>query len=515
MQDAIMKGNGNSRYLKTVGEALSLYPTYEDFMQAMVAGIFPVDFNGINKDGWTQLGTLLNKANLLSDTVISTLGLSTGVNSTPNDAFNVLANIGNVHVWRKTVVAEEEVPAGYTLGPVEANKVLAQSSSNWGNSYAAFTVASSITVDDGGNVTMNDTSGVEIWQGYFDPNKGEDNLLGKFIQFSHVSADHISSDLETGVYFIPSNATFIRDHSSAPFYTKISACQKVNAYPLTPAGTHVTYLTSVNRNAYQEGDDAKEAGYVLGDMVSGYLFASAWTGNASNYYSETIKVSDTGTLTQENVKSYTANATNDSWVSNIQSAIRGKFITVSGEKDNGGSEGTDLVYIPDDAIVSYFENGVSLGYPYNYGFLVNKMQQVTGYPAIPAGTTIEYLGVLGEKSKIQVLSYVGTGTSGEANPCSVTASFPIKALFFLGYIGEFGMDPSYLGVGNGYWGDGDVGIMFSKCLTTAFTNHIGFDANGKTSFGKKSADGKTFYWYNKTSAVTNDSGSLYYFLALG
>lgn len=485
-------------------------------MQAMVAGIFPVDFNGINKDGWTQLGTLLNKANLLSDTVISTLGLSTGVNSTPNDAFNVLANIGNVHVWRKTVVAEEEVPAGYTLGPVEANKVLAQSSSNWDNSYAAFTVASSITVDDGGNVTMNDTSGVEIWQGYFDPNKGEDNLLGKFIQFSHVSADHISSDLETGVYFIPSNATFIRDHSSAPFYTKISACQKVNAYPLTPAGTHVTYLTSVNRNAYQEGDDAKEAGYVLGDMVSGYLFASAWTGNASNYYySETIKVSDTGTLTQENVKSYTANATNDSLVSNIQSAIRGKFITVSGEKDNGGSEGTDLVYIPDDAIVSYFENGVSLGYPYNYGFLVNKMQQVTGYPAIPAGTTIEYLGVLGEKSKIQVLSYVGTGTSGEANPCSVTASFPIKALFFLGYIGEFGMDPSYLGVGNGYWGDGDVGIMFSKCLTTAFTNHIGFDANGKTSFGKKSADGKTFYWYNKTSAVTNDSGSLYYFLALG
>lgn len=26
VQDAIMKGNGNSRYLKTVGEALSLYP---------------------------------------------------------------------------------------------------------------------------------------------------------------------------------------------------------------------------------------------------------------------------------------------------------------------------------------------------------------------------------------------------------------------------------------------------------------------------------------------------------
>ena len=511
MQDAIMKGNGNSRYLKTVGEALSLYPTYEDFMQAMVAGIFPVDFNGINKDGWTQLGTLLNKANLLSDTVISTLGLSTGVNSTPNDAFNVLANIGNVHVWRKTVVTEEEIPAGYMLGPVEANKVLAQSSSNWGNSYAAFTVASSITVDDGGNVTMNDTSGVEIWQGYFDPNKGEDNLLGKFIQFSHVSADHISSDLETGVYFIPSNATFIRDHSSAPFYTKISACQKVNAYPLTPAGTHITYLTSTNRNAYQEGDDAKEAGYVLGEVVAGKTPISMAYDGRGVVIGSTIQVEENGAISFAPDSGAT-----QYWPNSVDvSLMKGKFFhTVGGEGDSDEignfSDPNYWVYLPEDAVITR-ESPVGS----STTIFTTKYQPVTGYPAIPAGTTIEYLGVLGEKSKIQVLSYVGTGTSGEANPCSVTASFPIKALFFLGYIGEFGMDPSYLGVGNGYWGDGDVGIMFSKCLTTAFTNHIGFDANGKTSFGKKSADGKTFYWYNKTSAVTNDSGSLYYFLALG
>ena len=480
-------------------------------MQAMVAGIFPVDFNGINKDGWTQLGTLLNKANLLSDTVISTLGLSTGVNSTPNDAFNVLANIGNVHVWRKTVVADEEVPAGYTLGPVEANKVLAQSSSNWDNSYAAFTVASSITVDDGGNVTMNDTSGVEIWQGYFDPNKGEDNLLGKFIQFSHVSADHISSDLETGVYFIPSNATFIRDHSSAPFYTKISACQKVNAYPLTPAGTHITYLTSTNRNAYQEGDDAKEAGYVLGEVVAGKTPISMAYDGRGVVIGSTIQVEENGAISFAPDSGAT-----QYWPNSVDvSLMKGKFFhTVGGEGDSDEignfSDPNYWVYLPEDAVITR-ESPVGS----STTIFTTKYQPVTGYPAIPAGTTIEYLGVLGEKSKIQVLSYVGTGTSGEANPCSVTASFPIKALFFLGYIGEFGMDPSYLGVGNGYWGDGDVGIMFSKCLTTAFTNHIGFDANGKTSFGKKSADGKTFYWYNKTSAVTNDSGSLYYFLALG
>ena len=392
-------------------------------MQAMVAGIFPVDFNGINKDGWTQLGTLLNKANLLSDTVISTLGLSTGVNSTPNDAFNVLANIGNVHVWRKAVKTDEKIPATYSLGPEEGKAALTYPQTP--STQASFHYGKTITVDDNGTITINGEQTLSLNSDDSSVQKGN-NLKGNFFYCDPSSTIGGENEFETGpgnVYFIPSDATISREpdtYLGGVIYT--SKYQEVRAVPAVPPGTHVTYLTSVNRNAYQEGDDAKEAGYVLGDMVSGYLFASAWTGNASNYYySETIKVSDTGTLTQENVKSYTANATNDSWVSNIQSAIRGKFITVSGEKDNGGSEGTNLVYIPDDAIVSYFENGVSLGYPYNYGFLVNKMQQVTGYPAIPAGTTIEYLGVLGDfggssLGYIKYGSYVGTGTENVIIP---------------------------------------------------------------------------------------------------
>lgn len=392
-------------------------------MQAMVAGIFPVDFNGINKDGWTQQGTLLNKANLLSDTVISTLGLSTGADSTPNDAFNVLANIGNVHVWRKTVKTDEKIPATYSLGPEEGKAALTYPQTP--STQASFHYGKTITVDDNGTITINGEQTLSLNSDDSSVQKGN-NLKGNFFYCDPSSTIGGENEFETGpgnVYFIPSDATISREpdtYLGGVIYT--SKYQEVRAVPAVPPGTHVTYLTSTNRNAYQEGDDAKEAGYVLGDMVSGYLFASAWTGNASNYYySETIKVSDTGTLTQENVKSYTANATNDSWVSNIQSAIRGKFITVSGEKDNGGSEGTNLVYIPDDAIVSYFENGVSLGYPYNYGFLVNKMQQVTGYPAIPAGTTIEYLGVLGDfggssLGYIKYGSYVGTGTENVIIP---------------------------------------------------------------------------------------------------
>lgn len=427
---------------------MSLYPTYEDFLQAMIAGTFPVDFNGINKDGWTQLGTPLNKANLLSDTVISTLGLSTGANSTPNDAFNVLANVGNVHVWRKTVVAEEEVPAGYTLGPVQNSNIdIFGGYSNYNvTERGVWRYSKTISVDANGTISLDNYSLLDVestWSGNNnDAYVAKQCLSGSFAICIDAPTGWDSENIHPlyppivgKVYFFPDDIEVLdieRPDTSGYLEVAANKYQEVTSNPYVPAGTHVTYLTSVNRDAYQEGDDAKEAGYVLGDMVSGYLFASAWTGNASNYYySETIKVSDTGTLTQENVKSYTANATNDSWVSNIQSAIRGKFITVSGEKDNGGSEGTNLVYIPDDAIVSYFENGVSLGYPYNYGFLVNKMQQVTGYPAIPAGTTIEYLGVLGEfggasLGHIKYGSYVGTGTG--------TVTIPFKNKPLIGFL---------------------------------------------------------------------------------
>lgn len=498
MQDAIMKGNGNSRYLKTVGEALSLYPTYEDFMQAMVAGIFPVDFNGINKDGWTQLGTLLNKANLLSDTVISTLGLSTGVNSTPNDAFNVLANIGNVHVWRKTVVTEEEIPAGYKLVDDNTDRTLDGVSNvlidlgNTNQSTARISCTDSITVNDAGTVSLNSPTT------YYRANDALDAaswLRGKYVNLYYINdfGNWFGPPAldQNKTYYVPNDAQ-ISVNSATIIVNKL---QRVDAYPLTPAGTHITYLTSTNRNAYQEGDDAKEAGYVLGDMVSGYLFASAWTGNASNYYySETIKVSDTGTLTQENVKSYTANATNDSWVSNIQSAIRGKFITVSGEKDNGGSEGTNLVYIPDDAIVSYFENGVSLGYPYNYGFLVNKMQQVTGYPAIPAGTTIDYLGVLGEKVSVETGSYTGTGTYGSSNLNTIHLSRTPKLVFITPYNGANRM------------------MLFVFGGNSSFS---GYSGSASLSYQQIVSDGTDFSWYaNNADIQLNNSGTKYVYTAV-
>lgn len=403
------------------------------------------------------------------------------------------------------MVAEEEVPAGYKLVDDNTDRTLDDVPNaliNLGNSNqrtAYINCADSITVDDGGGISLN--SATTHYQAN-DALNAASWLRGKYIKLYYINdfGNWFGPPAldQNKTYYVPNDAQ-ISVNSATIIVDKL---QRVDAYPLTPAGTHITYLTSVNRNAYQEGDDAKEAGYVLGDMVSGYLFASAWTGNASNYYySETIKVSDTGTLTQENVKSYTANATNDSWVSNIQSAIRGKFITVSGEKDNGGSEGTNLVYIPDDAIVSYFENGVSLGYPYNYGFLVNKMQQVTGYPATPAGTTIEYLGVLGDKTSIETGSYVGTGTSGSGNPNTLTFGFEPKFVHIQSYsIGN--------GDGTGY------GFAFFLSGTRGFT--IGPSSSNDLYPLNAKFNKNILSWYqNNEYAQLNEKKVKYFFAALG
>ena len=90
MQDGIIKGTGNSRYLKSISNFLQQYPTYQNFVAALVAGTLPIDLNGINETGWDQLGTALNKANLLSDETCAALGLPSS--AVPDDALSRLAS---------------------------------------------------------------------------------------------------------------------------------------------------------------------------------------------------------------------------------------------------------------------------------------------------------------------------------------------------------------------------------------------------------------------------------------
>lgn len=88
MQDFSSRGTGNSRYLKSVSNFLTQYPTYESFAQALVNGTLPVDFNGINSSGVNQRGTPLNKANLLTDATAALYGM--GTTATINQVLSLL-----------------------------------------------------------------------------------------------------------------------------------------------------------------------------------------------------------------------------------------------------------------------------------------------------------------------------------------------------------------------------------------------------------------------------------------
>lgn len=120
-------------------------------------------------------------------------------------------------------------------------------------------------------------------------------------------------------------------------------------------------------------------------------------------------------------------------------------------------------------------------------------------------------------SRVILGSYVGTGKSGESNPNQITLAEPFKILCIYGrqYTDSYeSIDAS---------GSGSVSnIIPSSIIPTEYTRGFGFfySNNSRDSYGKKSADGKTFSWYfglSPTGAANvqfNTSGVVYYYYAI-
>lgn len=336
-------------------------------------------------------------------------------------SLGVLANIGNVHVWRKTVKTDEKIPATYSLGPEEGKAALTYPQTP--STQASFHYGKTITVDDNGTITINGEQTLSLNSDDSSVQKGN-NLKGNFFYCDPSSTIGGENEFETGpgnVYFIPSDATISREpdtYLGGVIYT--SKYQEVRAVPAVPPGTHVTYLTSVNRNAYQEGDDAKEAGYVLGEVVTGKTAISMTYNRCSITYCSAIEVNNNGTISPA-PNSGGMNIPTNNMDSDDLSALKGKFFHTEGSENDSDqigffSDPNYWAYIPEDAVITMETHPV--GSPAIY---ITKYQPVTGYPAIPAGTTIEYLGVLGDfggssLGYIKYGSYVGTGTENVIIP---------------------------------------------------------------------------------------------------
>lgn len=106
MKDSVILGSGNSRYLKSVQDFKTLYPTYDDFAAALVAGTLPIDLNGINSAGFQQVGDALGKATLLKDTTAQKHGRD--ASALPDDMWADLVPIGGI-LW----YAKDGIPDGY------------------------------------------------------------------------------------------------------------------------------------------------------------------------------------------------------------------------------------------------------------------------------------------------------------------------------------------------------------------------------------------------------------------
>lgn len=88
MKDNILKGTGNSRYLKT---SLTAGTTWNEALIALRNGNFPIDLNGINGDGYIQVGTPIDKANVLPDELAERAGLDD--TATPADFLAQILNL--------------------------------------------------------------------------------------------------------------------------------------------------------------------------------------------------------------------------------------------------------------------------------------------------------------------------------------------------------------------------------------------------------------------------------------
>ena len=223
------------------------------------------------------------------------------------------------------------------------------------------------------------------------------------------------------------------------------------------------------------------------------------------------------------------------------SYLRGSYIKSSSKNDNR------WVYIPptasisrrtgrdDDYYVEYdagqyyevsseYKTGGTIG---EWEYLFSADSNAHPKSGIVSGYEYEYIGIPYKNftsPPIQVAygKYTGTGTWGESSPNKLTFSFTPKVVFVVQYFnsasGVYGPIYSSQKASNA--------VMVADTLTESFQSGNGFYELGyindeaRYSYGKKSKDGKTFYWYfsydkDRSSSQLNSKGDVYYWVAIG
>ena len=134
---------------------------------------------------------------------------------------------------------------------------------------------------------------------------------------------------------------------------------------------------------------------------------------------------------------------------------------------------------------------------------------------------LDDIGVLQDgQVRIATGSYVGTGTYGSSNPCSLTFDFPPKVVIMANHYG-WRDDTSGNQAANQV---GGIPVIFNMDMapteykTGGYPSYIiDFDDHQEGAYVKKSLDGKTLTWYGSKSSVgqNNESRITYRWFAIG
>lgn len=164
------------------------------------------------------------------------------------------------------------------------------------------------------------------------------------------------------------------------------------------------------------------------------------------------------------------------------------------------------------------------------GYLGGSIEYVTSsdrnaYPdsGESDGFKWEYLGIPFNNAvtapKVEVISYVGTGTYGADNPVNLNFSFPVKLLIYGGskYTHSDGRK-----LFEHYFSSNDAVDQYVYGVIpawyTEYTDRCGFGRElNHPPVGKRSEDGKSVSWYQSEDAeyMCNQSGREYFFVAIG
>lgn len=266
MQDSIIKGTGNSRYLKGAG-----WPaTYEEFKSMAEAGTLPIDLAGINAAGWQQIGMAFAKATMLSDTTAAKYFASLVGTESVDQVLSLLGRfhggMGNEYVWAKQQYIE-------FLSANGSNYTLFNSPDS-----TAFYYTDSIDISSSGDITLHNPTTTTVW-GVYSSDSVLQSLKGKYVQCPGYS---------TAIVKINSNATFSSSGSSNRTATVTGSSTVTSQLQL------IGYVNSPDSNAHPPSESDGFTYTPLGQIGSKVQIATgSYTGTGA-YGSSNPTVINTG-----------------------------------------------------------------------------------------------------------------------------------------------------------------------------------------------------------------------------